>query len=244
VRLLLTRPEPEATATASRLTTLGHDVLVEPMLRIEFLPPPRSVSPPAAIIFTSGNAVRAVRQWPDAAALGSVPVFAVGEKTAALAADAGFTDIHTAAGDAEALAALVPDALGVTAGAILYPAPRDRAGDIEGRLTGLGFTVHAIEAYRAVAAERISESCRAALLGGAVDGALFFSRRTAAIFRDRVNQAGLRATLREVIFFAMSAQVGEPLKELPSAGMRVASRPDRESLLALLPAGNRLTTAS
>lgn len=234
MRLLLTRPEPEATATAARLEALGHDVLVEPMLRIEFLPPPRGVLPPAAIIFTSGNGVRAVRQWPEAASWAAVPVFAVGGKTAALASDTGFTDVRAASGDANALVGLVSKALDGTAGTILYPAPRDRAGDVEGRLAESGFAVRAVEAYRAIAAERISDELREAILRGEIDGALFFSRRTAVIFRDLVKDAGLSAALRAMRLFALSAQVAGPLKELPSAGLRVASRPDGESLFSLL----------
>src|SRR5262245_62204980 len=103
MRLLLTRPEPEASVTAARLAALGHAVLVEPLLRIDFVPPPAGLATPAAIVFTSGNAVRAVGQWPDVAAWAGVPTFAVGERTASLAAAAGFSDVRSAAGEAEAL---------------------------------------------------------------------------------------------------------------------------------------------
>jgi uroporphyrinogen-III synthase len=212
-------------------------VVVEPMLRIDFLPLAAGVPPPAAIIFTSGNAVRAVAKWPAGASWTGVPAFAVGRRTAALASDAGFVDIRTAAGDADALIELVSQALDRTAGTILYPAPPDRAGDVDGRLAASGFAVRTIEAYRAAPAERLSERSREAIRRGEIDGALFFSRRTAATFGDLVKRAGLAEALGSMVLFAISAEVADTLGQFPSAGIRVASRPDAESLLALLPKG-------
>ena len=166
-----------------------------------------------------------------------MPAFAVGRKTAALASEAGFVDIRTGADDADALVDLVLQTLDRTAGTILYPAARDRAGDVDGRLAASGFAVRTIEAYRAFPAERLSERSRDAIGRGEIGGALFFSRRTAATFRDLVNRAGLGEALGSMVLFALSAEVAEALRELPSVGIRVASRPDGESLFALLPKG-------
>ena len=61
MRLLVTRPEPEATRTAALLRSHGHDVIVAPLLRVE---PVAEVAfgpgPWAALAFTSANAVRAI----------------------------------------------------------------------------------------------------------------------------------------------------------------------------------------
>ena len=82
MRLLVTRPEPDADETAARLTAMGHDVLVQPMLRIVFAPPPEDIPEPAALIATSRNGVRALAAWPAAAHWRETTLFVTGEGTA------------------------------------------------------------------------------------------------------------------------------------------------------------------
>ncbi|WP_298213574.1 uroporphyrinogen-III synthase, partial [Acidocella sp.] len=77
MRLLVTRPEPGASATARRLAALGHSPVLLPCLAITPLPA-RLSERPAALIVTSGQAVPALP-----ARLAGVPVYAVGDATAA-----------------------------------------------------------------------------------------------------------------------------------------------------------------
>lgn len=88
-RLLILRPEPGATATATRARQLGLDVVAAPLFEIE----PVEWEVPTATAFdglllTSANAVR--HSGPGLDQLRSLPVFAVGEATARLAREAGF----------------------------------------------------------------------------------------------------------------------------------------------------------
>jgi uroporphyrinogen-III synthase len=236
LRLLVLRPEPEASDTAARLRALGHQVLVAPMLTIAFASPPTETPPPGAIVFTSRNAVRAVRAWPEAAAWRAVPAFAVGSETAALAGAAGFSDVHAGRGDALLLAKTIATHLDPGIGEILYPAARETAADLDGRLRAAGFTLRRVEAYRAVAADRLPPEAGEALRKGAIDGALFFSRRTAATFARLVTDAGLAPSIAGLALYALSRPVAEPLQGLGGA-IQIAAHPDSESLLALLPTG-------
>ena len=233
MRLLVTRPEPDANETAGRLRALGHTVLIAPMMRIAFAPEPAGLAPPAALLLTSRNAVRALERWPSADAWRRLPAYAVGGATAALARDTGFTDVREGGGDAAALANLVRADFDKATGQILYPAGRDRSADVAGTLAG--FTVTTVEAYRAVAATQLDPTIAAAIKSATIDGALFFSRRTATILADLVNAAGVGEGLRRAVFFALSAVVAEPLVGLQPADIAVAARPDEESLLALVP---------
>lgn len=235
LRLLVTRPEPDAGETAARLRTLGHDVFVQPILRAEFFPPPVDLPEPAAIVFTSRNAVRAVERWPAAMDWRSRPAFAVGRETAALARAAGFGEVHPGDGDAAALAERIAADFDAASGAILYPAARHRATDLESRLAAMGFAVTTVEAYRMLAAESFDEDIAALLRGRQIEGALFFSRRTSDGFRNLVEAAGLADAVSGVVYYALSDAAAEPLRGL-GARIFVASRPDGESLLALLPA--------
>jgi uroporphyrinogen-III synthase len=235
MRLLVLRPEPDASDTAARLRALGHDVIVEPMLSVELRPEPLNLPDPLAILFTSRNGVRAVEGWPRAALWRDRPSFAVGGETAACARAAGFSEVRAGGGDAAALAELVAAALAPVEGTILYPAARDRAGDLEGILTARGFSVHVVEAYRAIPATRLSEGAATALRSGALDGALVYSRRTAETFRDLAGAAGLDR-LPGIAFYVVSAAVAEPLRALRPAAIHVAARPD--ATLALIPPGH------
>jgi len=233
MRLLVTRPQPDASETAKRLAALGHAVEVAPMMEIAFSPEPAGFGVPAALLVTSRNAVRALERWPAAGAWRAVPVYAVGETTAALARAAGFDDVRAGPGDVTALADLVRADFDRDAGAILYPAARDQAADVAAMLTG--FTVITVEAYRGVAATRIEEEIARAIRSTAIDGVLFYSRRTAAIFAELVAAANLGEGLARAVFFALSATVAEALAGLRPAEVRVAARPDEESLFSLIP---------
>ncbi len=138
--------------TAAALAALGHSVLVEPMTRIVFLPPAAIAFRPAAIVFTSRNAVRAVVGLAAGAPSGEIrTVFAVGEQTGQAAREAGFTDVRVGGGDVARLADTIAGALDPAGGTILYVAGRDRAGDLEARLGARGFDVVTAEAYAAAA---------------------------------------------------------------------------------------------
>jgi len=231
VRLLVTRPEPDASDLAARLRALGHTVLIQPMMRIEFADEPAVLPEPAAIVVTSRNAARALGGWRRAVAWRALPVFAVGEATARMAGTVGFSDVRIGSGDVAALAAMVR-ATGV-AGPILYPAARDRSADLKRLLAPL--TVVTVDAYRGVAASRLDSELTEAIAAGTIDGALFFSRRTAAIFADLVAVAGVAAGLRRTTLFVLSAAVAEPLGVLNAGAVAVAERPEEKALLALVP---------
>jgi uroporphyrinogen-III synthase len=236
VRLLVTRPQPDAAETAARLVELGHEVLVQPMMRIAFADAPAGLSKPAAILFTSRNGVRALGRWPQAGGWRHLPVYAIGPATGAFAAQAGFADVRTGSGDAVALAGLVRRDLDPAAGTLLYPAARDRAVDPGAILDAAGYTVATVEAYRGIAADQLDADIVAAIRARRLDGILFLSRRTAAIFADLTGKAGVREGLASATLFALSEAVAASLNDLGAAEIRVAPHPDEEALIALVAA--------
>jgi uroporphyrinogen-III synthase len=234
MRLFITRPEPDASATAERLRTLGHETLVQPLLVITFAPQPVELPTPAAILITSQNAVRALRRWPQAKDWLHVPVFAAGPATARASAALGFVDIRGGSGNSVSVADGVIDALRPGDGPLIYPAARERAGALADRLTGRGYDVRLVEAYRADTVSRFDEAVRAAFAAGRLDGVFLYSRRTATAFRDLVTAAGMTDQLASVTFFVISEQIAEALAGIPGR-VQVAKHPDEDSLLSLVP---------
>ncbi len=190
MKLLVTRPLPDAEATAERLRGLGHEVMVQPLLRTELLPLAATVDP-AALAVTSRNGVRALAAWPEAKAWRQLPLFAVGEATAAAAREAGFVDVRSANGDGVALADLIVATRTPADGRILYPAAADRSPLVEQRLSAAGFSVDTVVAYRMVPADVLNDAIVDALTAGELDGALLYSRRSAEIFVGLVDRAGI-----------------------------------------------------
>jgi uroporphyrinogen-III synthase len=236
LRILLTRPEPDASETAARLQAGGHEVVVAPLLTIAIAPPPSDPPDPKAIILTSRNGVRALATWPQAAGWHDLPVFATGVATARAAREAGFSDVRTAASDAADLADHFMAHIDKDMRPILYPAARARTGALTEGLRANGYDVRTIEAYSAEMARTLGADAMDAVRRQSIEGVLLYSNRTAEAFRAIVDRYDLAEHLRMTVLYALSDRVAEPLRGLPG-WLRVASHPDEDSLLALLPKG-------
>jgi uroporphyrinogen-III synthase len=235
VRLLLTRPEPDAQRTAAALRAQGHDVIAAPLLRIEPVADAKiGARPWAAILITSANAANAVAAHARVAPLRALPVFAVGRRSAEAMAAAGFADVTSADGNVSDLARLVAARM-EPAAPLLYLAGEDRSGDLAGDLRARGFAVETIIVYRAIAATSLPPAAALALASG-IDGVLHFSRRSAEVFVDAARASGVLESALQAAHFCLSAPIAEPLVQAGAADIRVAERPNEAVLLALIDA--------
>jgi uroporphyrinogen-III synthase len=108
VRLLVTRPEPDGERTAALLRERGHEVLQQPLLRIEPITDAQfGPGPWAGLVFTSANAVRALIAHHRFGELMALPAYTVGQRTQAAAVAAGFVSAMSADGDVDTLLALM-----------------------------------------------------------------------------------------------------------------------------------------
>jgi len=232
MRVLLTRPEAQSRPLAQRLAAAGVDSLIEPLLDLAPVPDARlDLNGVQAVLVTSANGLRAL-----AAATGQrdIALLAVGPATAEAAAAAGFGRVATAGGDVVALTALVIDQLDPVAGPLVHVAGTAVAGDLAGSLTARGFTVTRTVLYDAQPATRLGPATVAALRNGLLDGALFFSPRTAQTFASLVENAGLAASCARFVAFCLSPAVADALGGLAFRHVRVAQRPETDALVALL----------
>ena len=95
--ILETRPQPDNERTGASLRARGFDVLLAPMLRFEPVPLRQHLGEDyAAVIVTSANALRAVGAQLAGSGLLDLPLFAVGDRTAAAAREAGFGTVVSA----------------------------------------------------------------------------------------------------------------------------------------------------
>lgn len=228
MRVLVTRPEAEATITAAALARLGHECVLAPVLRIqpvEFVAPAQRF---AAVLITSANAVRP--GLPDGP---GAPLYVVGARTAAALQRLGHAPPHDVADDSKGLVAALLRDLPASA-AVLYCAGRDRKSDIEAVLRDNGHHVTVLVVYEAEAATTLPESVRIALAAGQIAAVLHYSRRSAGIFVALAEAAGLARALDELRHLCLSEDVAVPLRQRQGPFIRIAAQPDEAHLLALL----------
>jgi len=233
VRVLLTRPEPDAQRTAAALRARGHEVIIAPLLHIEILPDADlGAGPWAAILVTSANAVRAIAADRRRAGLQTVPVFAVGQRSAQAMREAGFADVASADGNVSDLANLVAARMkpGMP---LLYLAGEERSGDLAGVLRAWNFTVQTVLVYRAVAAATLPPHASDALTAG-IDAVLHFSRRSAEAYVNVARDAGGEDALTKPLHLCLSGRIAEPLTGAGATKIRIAGRPEEAALLELL----------
>ena len=223
----MTRPEPGASATAARLREAGWQPVVAPFLTVR----PVRVSLPRAdglqaVVAASGNALA----LPNG--LHPLPLLAVGNATAARARKAGFTIVHSADGDAQALAALAGRLLDPARGPVLLAAGRGQGTTLARALRQDGFTVKRRAVYASSHIRRFPGSAADVIAGG-LHAAVFFSAETARAFA-RLLPVSLRPCLDCTEAAVIGPGAAQALMHLPWRALRVAVRPTQDEVLALL----------
>jgi len=233
MRLLVTRPEPDATRTAQTLRARGHAVLVAPLLSAQRIEADFA-GPYGAILMTSANAARALSSYPRARDLTRLPAFTVGVRSAEAARSAGFTAVESADGALADLVRMVAARVGNDSRPLLYLAGEDRADDLAADLAKHGIKVETVTIYRALAAEHLPAELAEALADARLDGALHYSRRSAATLVELSRAAGVLNGLLKLRHYCLSLEVAGPLREAGTQRISIAARPDEARLLDLL----------
>lgn len=234
MRLLVTRPAPDAGAQADRLKVLGHDVIVSPLLNVEFLDPEfPALSALQALIVTSRNGLRALEVSGKLESMLALPLFAVGSGTAQLAEKMGFGDVHQGPGTAEGLASLIGSEGEPANGLLLHLAGEQVAFDLKGALEKQGFEATQVVLYRMRAVGGFTEHARAALQSGALDGVVLMSPVTARIYMELVAAQDLEEAAAKPVYYCLSKNVAAPLEALDGAQIIISGSPSEDDLLAL-----------
>jgi uroporphyrinogen-III synthase len=235
MRLLVTRPQPDASRQAEILQERGHEAVLAPLLEIELIDRTIPLGDAQALVASSRNAIRALaahRQRDEALKL---PLFAVGEATAGAARELGFADLIIGPGTAAELAALIASENEPGRGRFVHLAGEVLAFDLKGALEAEGFVIEKAVLYRAIPADALPPQALSQLADGRLDGVVLMSRRAAATFAALVAKHGLAAQAARLVCYCLSETVAEEAAPLGCA-IRVAARPREEDILALLDA--------
>jgi uroporphyrinogen-III synthase len=237
--VLVTRPHPDDEATAAALRAKGLKVLQAPMLRFE----PVAFHDDAdarygAVIVTSANALRGIEAHLKGHRLLKLPLFAVGEHTAAAARRVGFTNVISAMGEVTSLRDSV--LAGVKAktlkksSTLLYLAGADLARDLAGELGERGFTVVTHTTYRMIPVSSLPREVIDAFAANGIEAVLHYSRRSARAFLEAARSAGVEISALAIPQCCISDAVASVVRDAGASQVIVAAQPDENAIFEAL----------
>lgn len=229
-RVLITRSQPQADATAAAVANLGYAPYSMPLTQTEALSDgldavrALEMDPDSLVVATSARAIDVLQ------AAGLEPWIAkqrwavVGERSGdrvrALGGDLSIPIAMDVAGLVDALDGLSEPRL--------YLAAADRKPSLEQRFPSM----RVIPIYRAVALDGFSADQAAQLASEPPDFVLIFSARGAALLDQAIYQAALRDHLKAMVWLCVSQDVAD---QVPKGWhVKVAAAPTHEAVLALL----------
>ena len=237
MRLLVTRPEPDALKLRAALEDHEHEATVEPLLNVSYDDPePLDLDGVQALIATSRHGVRALKSHPRREAARKLPLFAVGRATAAEGRALGFETVLTGAGTAHELVAHIVSVADPAAGLLLHLAGEMLSGDLAGDLEAHGFRLLQPVVYRMQPATALGEETVEMLAMGEIDGVILMSPQTATIYARLMRKHGLASVARGLTHFCLSEAIARRLTPLGSVPIEIAEAPRLEEVLALVDA--------
>ncbi|MEE4208819.1 MAG: uroporphyrinogen-III synthase [Parvularcula sp.] len=219
-QILVTRPEPEATAFGRVLAEAGWKPVIAPLTAIVDRAPGDLPSGVSHVLLTSPRAAKKVP--PDFRRL---PVIAVGPRTAAAAAraDLNVEQVAEEAADSR-LVALIPEG-----SFILHLTGEHISRELGPAVQAKGARYHRAVVYEARAAEALPEAAMHFLDAPEAAAATFLSQRAAVLFAELL-PAG--ADLSRIDAFALSSRIAETLRA--SLSFREVLTPPREGYAAFV----------
>lgn len=224
LRLLITRPEPAATRLAEEVRAAfpEAEVVVSPLMRIEYGGTSPDPDPGEVLVFTSRPGVEGfcrLSQQRDLAAC------TVGEATAEAARENGFSVIASAADAATLLDRIVADGI---AGPFLHVRGAHVAADIAGALKQAGRAARDVVVYDQQPLP-LSDDARAMIDGDGPVVLPLMSPRSATLFFDAAG-----CPVAPLFIAAISRKVAERVPEGAAHRVAVAPTPDARALCIVL----------
>jgi uroporphyrinogen-III synthase len=237
--VLVTRPQPDDAVTAAALRAKGFETLQAPMLRFEPVAFFDDLDAQyGAVIVTSANALRGIEPHLAGSRLLKLPLFAVGDRTAVAARNAGFGNVIAADGDAASLRDCVLASVRAKelkkASTLLYLAGADLARDLAGELGERGFNVVTHTTYRMIPVSSLPREVCDAFAASRIEAVLHYSRRSARAFLEATQAGGVEISALAIPQCCISEAVALIVRDAGAAQVMVARSPDENALFEAL----------
>ena len=233
-KILITRAEPSASHSEQVLQDLGHEVAKFPVLEIKDTHQELSEKKIDGIILTSQNAIEVLKQRNWKPINRQVPIFCVGEKTAAAAKALGFNHIFSANGNAESLCELILEN-GVCDGSnLLYPCTVKPSHDFGRSLQPAGILVEATAIYEIHPIEVDRSAFLAALKTTENGFILVYSARSGEALANLSDGYDIKSAISRITVIAISDKAAQSVKHLPWKQIFTADSPNQNAMIDII----------
>lgn len=231
-RVLVTRPQPDAAYTVTRLAAAGYVPLCLPVSKTTATDISLPLRKFDAVAVTSANAFRHTKPA-LLAPYRHLQLYAVGEKTASVAREAGFDKVY--AGDGWGLHLGQYVAATESAGnEILYLTGKIRRPDFESQLAEAGIHLTVAETYDTLAVAYNEAELAEILRDGPPEVILLYSAVAARQFVRLDNQVNGAFIKGAKFIFCLSQRIAAELPAGCITQLRISETPDEDALLRLL----------
>lgn len=222
--VLITRPEEDAKKLANAFSKAGIETIMAPMLKIAPLVLQGELFSAGGYVFTSSKGVKHAPKSLNR----SLPVYAVGKKTAAAAKAKGFWKVSEAGGNVDSLTLVLKTVWDPTKGDLLHFSGRHVRGDLKGQLAKAGITLYGVPVYEAQAEQTLPENLKSALNSNKITHALFYSGRTITTFQGVVKKEKLVEACKSIKVICLSEAIKNAAGDFPWKSVSVNSDPASE----------------
>ena len=234
MRIWVTRPFEDAGQLRAQLIAQGHEVILEPLLKIEhFHDEPIELDDAQALIATSRNALRSLAGRPEEVACKSMPLFVVGRGTAQAAEAMGFETIIEGPSTARALLGLILNVANINDGALVHLSAENVAYNLCEELRHLGYHVFQPILYRAIQVETLSDTLLHNIKNGRIEGVVLLSSRTAEAYANIMKSRELLGFARKMTHYCLSESILSRLSLLQPIKSKTSAAPNIDEMLAL-----------
>ncbi len=218
MKILITRPIDEAQELAEQLTSMGHEIIIAPLLKIHLVKNLnlKSFEQYDAIVISSKNAIKAI-----ADADKQLKLLIVGQKTTEFAKSLGFTNSTFAGEDIFELKKNIK-----TFKNLLYLSGENVTNDLA------SFDIKRQIVYKAetIIADGLAKFVKLEQ----PKLCLFFSTRTAQVFVDFIISHRLQSYCQNIITLTLSNKIANSLKKLNFKICQAADKPTSSDLIKLI----------
>ena len=224
---LIIRPLRDALPLAKSLKSKGVEPYLCPLYHPRFLSVP-PLKNPQALILTSKNALRALEGRED---MKKIPLYAVGDETAQLARDMGFSKVISASGTSQELIQSVLQMAHPKAGILWHLSGEIVKGNIVETLNGQGFEAKQHIVYHIEPVKEIPASLLFHLQNQRLTHVLFFSSHTTLLFVNHLKMNGLEKLVCQMKAICLSQAVALKASTLTWKEIWVSPKPEVQSLI-------------
>ena len=232
MKILITRPEPDASDLALKLVSRGYQVLTAPIVDIvQYKDTLINLERISAVITSSKNGIRALA---NASNDRSTCLYVVGKGSKEEAERIGYKNINVGPGDAKGLCDLVCKQLSPSDDDLLCASGMHQSFDMHKYLISKNFSITKVVLYEVKAKKNFPIKIIRAMKNKEIDALLFYSPRVAELFVKFLKEKNLVKQACNFDVICISKKVAKKIENIGWQRVLIAESPDQSSIFSLL----------